>query len=236
MDSKYISQESLFELLELPYKRIWEEARQSNYGGYKREDLTQFTTRLGSKYPAKAKHGIIFYGRATNSWDDDVEKSLETVIEEYRCPFFNLMRHVSEDFYGDDWSSYVAWSNVSKIAPWKGGNPSEDLWNAQYFGMVKIIKKEIEFLSPHAVILVTGNTAGDQWHSPICEADALPWGEAIDQEQWGEDARTGRPCTVTVFKCEDILFLLTDRPEFRSIWDHTDCIIRMLRKHGAVNR
>ena len=233
MDNKYITQGSLFDLLTSPYERIWEEAQRSNFGGYKKEDLTQFTTRVGSKFPAKNQQGIIFYGRSTNSWDDDVDKSLEAVIEEYWCPFFNLMRHVSEDIYGRDWSSYVAWSNVCKIAPWKGGNPSDRLWDAQYNGMVTIIRKEIEFLSPRAVILVTGNTAGDQWHLPVCEANAFPWDDYVDQEQWGEDARTGRPCTVSVYKSNGFLFILTDRPEFRSIQNHSDCILRMLRKYGV---
>lgn len=234
-DMGFISQESLFKELEPLYKELIKEVTSSPFNGdyFNVNELCTFTTRIGEKFPAGRNKGLLFYGRATNGWDDDIRDSLGEIFDSYSCRFFDIIGSVSKTLLGDDWNTRVGWSNICKIAP-DGGNPGNTLWCAQYHSMVKIIKKEIDFLSPAAVILITGNTSGDHWHSPVCEEKAFPWGEEIDREQWGVYGKTGLPCTASVFRCDGILFILTDRPEGRSIQDHSDCLVRLLRKHGVA--
>lgn len=189
------------------------------------QDLRTFTTQVGELYPEETNKGILFYGRATNGWDDSCHEKIEDILwYQTRRPFFNLIYHFGREFYGDNYCYSVAWGNIAKISP-NGGNPSEKLWNAQYFGMRRIIRKEIELLSPEIIVLVTGNTAGDHWDSPffeefsdLKEVKHLVW--AISK---------GVECTATLFVNDRFKVIVTDRPEHRPIVAHTQALIQLLQ-------
>lgn len=189
------------------------------------DKLRVFTTLVGREYPIEHNKGIIFYGRATNGWDDEEFNELEPVLEkEYWRPFFNLLYYFAWDIYGDSWRSKVAWSNICKIAP-DGGNPSDALWYAQYDSIIEIIRKEVELLSPEIVVLVTGNTAGARWEEPFFEA--FPNLKEIKSIKWAESR--GYDCTATLFTDGKMKVLLTDRPEFRPIEAHSNALTTLLK-------
>ena len=193
------------------------------------DSLRLFTTLVGEDYPIEHNKGIVFYGRATNGWDDDNHDSLEKILnEQTRRPFFNLLYYFAWEFYGDSWIKKVAWSNICKIAP-DGGNPSDSLWNAQKAILPAIIKKEVELLSPEIIVLVTGNTAvhyAEPWHSPFFKA--FPDLKEIKSIKWAESR--GKDCTATIYTNGIIKVLLTDRPESRPIQEHTDALIELLKQ------
>ena len=138
--------------------------------------------------------------------------------------FFNLIYHFGREFYGDDYCNSVAWGNICKIAP-NGGNPSEELWNAQYFSMREIIRKEVELLSPEIIVLVTGNTAGDRWDSSFFEE--FPDLKEVKHVVWA--VSRGHECTATLFMNYRFKVLLTDRPEFRPIGAHAQALLELLK-------
>ena len=192
------------------------------------DSLGFFTTLVSEEYPNEQGKGILFYGRATNSWDDDNHANLEKVlVDEGWRPFFNLLYYFACDLYGESWIKKVAWSNISKIAPLEGGNPSDSLWNAQKDIIPAIIKKEVELLSPEIIVLVTGNTASPEyiepWHSPFFKA--FPDLKEIKSKKWAESR--GKDCTATLYTNGKIKVILTDRPEFRPIQQHSDALIEL---------
>lgn len=200
--------------------------------GFNVDELVTFTCRVGRDYPVEPYKGILFYGRATNGWDDDDEKNkdLEQVIIDNinrGSQLFKLLHPFAEKFYGDSWLTKVAWSNICKIAP-NGGNPSTSLWYAQRDSLTPIIRKEIELLSPEIVVLVTGNTAvkkyADPWHSPFFEA--FPDLKRIKSIKWAESR--GKDCSATLYSNGNMKVILTDRPESRPILEHAHTLIKLL--------
>jgi hypothetical protein len=55
-----------------------------------------------------------------------------------------------------NWSSYLVWTNLYKVAPAKGGNPSEKLCNAQFENCLSMLEAEIELFKPKRILFLTG--------------------------------------------------------------------------------
>lgn len=56
----------------------------------------------------------------------------------------------------DDWPSALVWSNLYKIAPHKGGNPSSTQAAAQLAGCRQLLEAEIATFAPKRLVLATG--------------------------------------------------------------------------------
>lgn len=188
------------------------------------DNLSVFTTLVGKDYPIEPGKGILYYGRATNGWNDDNHDDLDKILyEQTKRPFFNLLYYFAWEFYKDSWNNKVAWSNICKIAPEEYGNPSGSLWSAQKEILPAIIQREVELLSPQIIVLVTGNTAvtyNDPWHSPFFKA--FPDLKEIKSIKWAESR--GKECTATLFTNGKLRVLLTDRPESRPIEPHAKAL------------
>lgn len=72
-----------------------------------------------------------------------------------------------------DWSSNLAWSNLYKLSPIKGWNPSGRVAQAQFDGCLELLKSELEILAPHRLTLATGWN----WARPFL--DGLSYREVI---------------------------------------------------------
>lgn len=60
------------------------------------------------------------------------------------------------DTTGERWPSSIVWSNLYKIAPVGGGNPSSRLCNAQLEDCTKLFSIEMDSFAPKRVIFATG--------------------------------------------------------------------------------
>lgn len=197
----------------------------SKYPAFQNKDLRVFTTQVGENYPDEPGKGILIYGRATNGWDDSYHEKIEDILwYQTKRPFINLIYHFGKEFYGDDYCCSVAWGNICKIAP-DGGNPSNALWDAQYSSMRRIIRKEIELLSPEIIVLVTGNTASERWDAPFFEE--FPELKEVNSTVWA--VSNCKKCTATLYTDGKIKVLLTDRPEGRSVNAHTKALLQLLK-------
>ena len=197
-----------------------------NLPDFYNQDLRTFTTQVGELYPEEQNKGILFYGRATNGWDDSCHEKIEDILwGQTRRPFFNLIYHLGREYYGDDYCYSVAWGNISKITL-NGGNPSDKLWYAQYSGMRRIIRKEIEILSPEIIVLVTGDTAGGHWEAPFFEE--FPDLKEVEHIVWA--ISRGKECTATLFVNDSFKVVVTDRPESRPIRPHARALLQLLQK------
>jgi hypothetical protein len=62
------------------------------------------------------------------------------------------------DVQADAWPTSVSWSNLYKVAPAAGGNPTSALIDVQVATCVKILRQEIQTWSPRRVLFLTGRS------------------------------------------------------------------------------
>lgn len=201
--------------------------------GFNYDLLATHTTVFGENFPRETYSGILFYGRASNGWDEEIlDFNMENLEQDQNRPIYKLMKAISSEFHPLSWYSYIAYGNVYKIAPANGGNPKGKLRDAQTRCAKEIFRKEMDFLSPRYVILVTGNTASDTWHDIVEEVfEDL---ELINELVWHTDWR-GNDCTSSLYKSGGTFFIVSDRPESRPIQPHADSIIELIRTAGSMS-
>lgn len=85
-----------------------------------------------------------------------------------RSAFWRVIRAVlarleMADLKEDSWSSHLVWSNLYKIAPAEGGNPSNKLCEIQLAGCRELFKLELITYTPRRLLLLTGT----EWAEPF---------------------------------------------------------------------
>lgn len=80
-----------------------------------------------------------------------------------KSPFWQLCKQLMKLYNVDeDWSDYVAWTNLFKVSPFKNGNPSNKLIKKTIDNCANILESEIRYLRPTHIIFVTGSW----WYEP----------------------------------------------------------------------
>lgn len=128
----------------------------------------------GKNFMTNPEKKLMIVGRALNGYGNTINSSIEEemhkaadsnhnlkFIDEYgsKSAFWRVTRDVSKrlGLAGiEDWYDNLAWSNLYKIAPHKGGNPKEKLCQAQFELCNKILKHEINVLQPKYILIMTG--------------------------------------------------------------------------------
>lgn len=140
-----------------------------------------FVPYVGPFYGAGTPR-IAFIGKATASWDHDEPPTLAGQIAEarrfvkecllegsYRSSFWNFVIDCTLDLTGHDrtqpqaadWAlGRIVWSNLMKIAV-NGGNPIGQAAASQRDLARRILKFELDALSPDCVIITTSEYEGD---------------------------------------------------------------------------
>jgi len=77
-----------------------------------------------------------------------------------KSAFWRVIRKLSEsinELSSDErWASKLVWSNLYKIAPSAGGNPSNSLCGYQFDACNELLKAEIEEYKPKCIVFFTG--------------------------------------------------------------------------------
>jgi hypothetical protein len=78
-----------------------------------------------------------------------------------RSAFWRVVKSIVDvleiaDVEKDIWSSHIVWSNLYKLAPEKGGNPSESFCKKQFSGCLSLLKYEFEHYLPKRLLFLTG--------------------------------------------------------------------------------
>lgn len=63
----------------------------------------------------------------------------------------------------EEWSSHLAWTNLYRVAPYAGGNPSGKVQAAQRETTIRLLTTEMDLLRPRRVLFLTGAN----WATPI---------------------------------------------------------------------
>lgn len=61
------------------------------------------------------------------------------------------------------WTEHIAWSNLYKLSPVNGGNPSKGTKQRQMDICIEILKKELDTLKPTHILFITGY----EWFTPF---------------------------------------------------------------------
>lgn len=201
-----------------------------------------FCIQWGKNFPMEDNTGILFVGRATNGWITDsqdvnvlfgntedrifnrsdqmtwVENNAGANGNSYntnRSAFWRVIRQVTQSFYPKEhWSSYVAWSNVCKVAPFAGGNPNDSLYYAQLDTCQKILEIEIEILSPRVVVFFTGNSWSRDFLKHLNHGQEL---NPVDEKSW-----CGYKCMV--YLIDGVTYIQTEHPQGKNETSHVNCI------------
>lgn len=208
-----------------------------------------FCMQWGKNFPDSPNEGILFVGRATNGWhnqDYDVNsffgngegqifnepnqmqwvEDQEGSIDRYntkKSPFWRIIKKVSESFYPSNWSSYIAWSDVAKVAPYdvpkgKSANPSTKLYNAQIDVCKKIFAKEIEALKPKIVVFLTGYYNWAKDILTFLNGGKEPTG--YKTREWGNS----NMYNTYIYKINNINYVVSPHPQGKSEAKHAQCL------------
>lgn len=69
------------------------------------------------------------------------------------------------------WSSYLAWTNLYRVAPASRGNPSSRLQRAQLDWCIRAIHEELDGLRPKRLLVM----AGSDWAAPFLRSASIDW-------------------------------------------------------------
>lgn len=209
-------------------------------------DKATFCLQWGENFPLEKHCGVLFVGRATNGWVTDCENvdvlfgdSEDAIFNRHdqmkwvenlsgntkgyntrKSAFWRVIKKITKELYPEPWYSHVAWSNVCKVAPWKGGNPNDSLYYAQLSDCKKIFAKEIELLSPKAVVLFTG----EGWAIDLLRYMNGEVGtKSIYKQKWAN-------YECKVYQINGVIYIRTEHPQGKSEDAHVQCIVDIVKR------
>ena len=134
-----------------------------------------------------------------------------------RSQFWRVIKKVSSHYYPENWSSYVAWTNVCKVAP-DGDNPSDPLYYAQLESCKKILKAEIEILSPKVVVFLTGEGWSKDFLSYLLGEG---YNHVAESKEWdGHEAKA--------YLSNETIFISSEHPQGKKEPSHVQAIIDLI--------
>lgn len=202
-----------------------------------------FSVQWGKNFPIEEQKGILFVGRATNGWVTDSEELEELFGNDEKTAIFNrkdqmqwaeerkgyntqksafwrVIRQVAVSCYPDNWSSFIAWSNLYKVSPYQGGNPDNSLKAAQEKVCCEILKKEIEILSPEFVIFLTGKSWAENFILYLNEHQPT---KSIAREEWDK-------YVCKLYQINNTYYILSEHPERKKEEEHVKSILSLLKQ------
>lgn len=129
-----------------------------------------------------------------------------------KSQFWNVIKKTTQSLEErQNWSSWIAWSNLYKFAP-QGGNPSGKLKVNQEEYCWKILDEEIDILKPKCIIFLTSG-----WENKylLHRYGTLP---PESHTSFGRDKKYG----ISYFTDKNILFVLSQHPMGKPIKAHAD--------------
>lgn len=231
------------------YYRLIERIKQYEKEGTLRYPKAFFCMQWGKLYPEMDNTGILFIGRATNGWVTDKEdidilfgNSEERIFNRtdqmqwvedcegnksgyntQKSAFWRVIKNVSKRYYSENWSAYVAWSNICKVAPYEKGNPNNSLYYAQIDLCCSILGIEIELLSPKIIILFTGENWAEDF---LCYLTDKESPQVIKCKHWGKENQY----TMKVYLIDGRIYILTEHPQGKKEDLHIQAIIEAINE------
>ena len=207
-----------------------------------------FCAQWGESYQ---QGGIMFMGRAVNDWKaqgdrntegmftegssnqifmcDDQVKWVETERYDKKSAFWRVVKSIAQMFSNDEqgWFKHIVWSNLYKVSPTGGGNPSRTLRKNQFEICLEIFKVELEIFKPKFVVMLNG----EDWYIRFIEClNGDKELELIKSKSWNNDK-----FMVKVYKIGDTYFIGSVHPQCKPEAEHVEVIMEMIEKHMDKN-
>ena len=216
------------------------------------EKETAFVMQWGDKFPTEINTGILFVGKAVNGWFGKKYQSFEKLLnitnkmqwvkdqwnrkktkdskkQPYitkRSAFWKVIKGITLEYYKDpnQWHSYVAWSNLFKKSPNDRGNPQKideklkDLCK-------RILKAEIEILSPKYVIFLTSGWEEKYKFLKYLNDNQSP--KMIDEQKW---KGKNKEYKVGLYNINDTIYITSVHPQGKKEAPHIKTIVEFLSK------
>ena len=94
-----------------------------------------------------------------NVFNHEIDDTSTSWLKDYKITscFFRICKKylLKKGYDKSDWADNFVWSNIMKISPAKGGNPTDKEWKIQLEGCKKLFKQEIDYFSPKLVLMLT---------------------------------------------------------------------------------
>lgn len=230
-------QEIYSELLSKDWKgkAVWECIRD--------KDLTSVPCLVGNQFAAQ-RTKVMVVGRAVNGWEVDFEDTSslaatvnsvltqknrmddfakDSIVDEHgekyyyaKSSFLRMMRQLVGAFTGseENWQQRLAWSNLFKIAPRNGKNPSWLMIRKDIPLYCELIKEELKQNKPDVVVFVTDMDFFDPYpnHKTYSSFKGLIDGPGLNTSQSKYVCAAGN-----FINDQNIKVVVCKRPEFRPI-------------------
>lgn len=224
------------------YRELFE---QNNF-----ENICTFAIQWGQNFPIEKNKGLLFIGKAVNGWVTN-DKNVNNLFDEnnsYRIfdrkdqmewvsnllgntkgyntrksAFWRLIIKVTKSYYPEKWYSHIAWTNLYKIAPWKGGNPNSKLQAQQKEYCSDILLQEIITLSPEYVIMLT---SGWEWTF----LNFLNKGKKLNvlaEKKWGK-------YKTKLIEIEGTKYIVSPHPQGKKEWEHKEIITKLINENKRL--
>jgi len=205
-----------------------------------------FCMQWGKNFPFENNHGLLCVGRATNGWDSwtNNEVTVDNVFdcifnksdqmkwveklegnEEYntnKSAFWRVIKQIAQHYHPTNWTSFIAWSNICKVAPEKG-NPNNTLYEAQIDVCHQILQTEINVLSPKVVLFLTGKNWANSTLRYLNHSQST---KSIKKHSWGD-------YECKVYEIDNVIYLLSEHPQGKPEVEHVQCVIDLLKDLGC---
>lgn len=213
---------------------------------YVNSEIGGYIPQWGKNFPEEKHKGLMFVGKAPNlrlsknHWKCKGLEVLNSIgledlswLETEKCSnsaYMRVFSHISKElhkFKDDKWYSYVAISNLNKIANLNANFPSVKILDAQKSFAKKIFVKEIETLSPQFVVMFSSKMEksgflydfqNDKNHT-----------KSIHTEIWGKNH------IAKVYKIHNTIFITSLHPERKNEAEHVKTIVKLLKHFGYGN-
>ena len=215
-------------------KPVWE--------GVRDKELTAAPCFSGDQY-RRENVRLMIVGRAVNGWEVDFENcssceaAVKSVLEQTnrmddfakdytvdeagkkyfyaKSSFLRMMKQMTAAFAGTDenWQRRIAWSNLFKIAPRNGGNPSWKMIRDDIPLYRELLEQEIMLCKPNVVVFTTDMNFFDPYPGSKKYESFLP---LMKEEKPGIESKY--ICAAGSFAKDDsIKMIVCKRPERRPV-------------------
>jgi hypothetical protein len=215
------------------------------------EEVCTFSLQWGKNYPFSKNEGLLFVGKSVNGWITKEKDTLKlfdltnpnrifaredqmkwvnnqsgesNLYNTRKSAFWRLIKKVAESYYPENWYSNIAWTNLYKIAPYKGGNPNSNLQKLQKKYCFELFEKEIELLSPKYVIMLTSGWELDFIDHFNSNNDM----RVLGIKKW-DNYQT------SMVKINNVNFIISQHPQGKNEWKHCNTIVELINQNKYKN-
>ena len=138
--------------------------------------------------------------------------------------FWRVIQQVSEavGIDGARWSSQLAWTNLYKVSPYDGGNPSEKLCDAQFTACGRLLAGEFDAYRPKRALVITGLNWFNEFVNDTAREEGVDLGFDL------LDSPDGSPVQA-VGRINGTLVVVTERPERKPEGPFVEAVNRCFR-------